>query len=141
MEVNGPKSQTVQRIVLIALIACLALLAAALGAMLFLMLRQAGQTHDAEQRYFVRMAWLCLFMLCLTLLLAFWLLMRLFATWVPSGGHPPTPYVDAWAEAGRRMKAPADADESGAGGDDDEEGPDGGQDSGPDADDQKWSRG
>ncbi len=134
MEVKPPKSQALQRIVLIA---CLAALAAMLGAMLYLMLHRAGQTHDAEQRYFVRMAWLCLFMLCLTLLFIFWLLMRLLAAWLRSGGHPPTPYVDAWSEAGRRMKAPVDEDESDTGDGDDEEGPD----AGPDADDQKWSRG
>ena len=38
----------------------------------------------------------------------------------PTARAKPTEYVDAWAEAGRRMKTPGDGDDDGEGGDDDD---------------------
>jgi hypothetical protein len=85
-----------------------------LGALLAIALRQAQSADDpAVRRLLLVVAWTSLVLLALDMVLLLWgaarLLSRRYA-W-PQRRHPPTPHVDAWAEAGRRLQVDDQEDE------------------------------
>ena len=78
-----------------------------------LMLLAAQAVHDTEealmQKTLARLAWLAAALLGLTLVMLFWTAARWFRSRIHRlDAASPTPYVDAWALAGRRFKLPAD---------------------------------
>jgi len=88
----------------------LVLICAGLGAMLFLAVSAAHQAADLPtKKLLIRMAWISLVLLLLSLLLLVAAAFR-HARYRLEAQQPtrPTPHVDAWAEAGRRFKLPDD---------------------------------
>jgi len=84
------------------------LLAVAIGlaAQTFMAAEAAGQmTDEPARKLLAKIAWLSVAMLGLTLLLLFWTVARFFRRRLPGGlAHHRTPYVDAWALAGKRFQ-------------------------------------
>jgi len=103
----GP-THRVQTVSLTILAVVLVAIAAGLAGLVALSIGAAGATGDAEaRRLFIWMAGLSVALLGLTLVVLFWTAAR----WVRSrlrrpGTHGPTPYVDAWALAGKRFTLP-----------------------------------
>jgi hypothetical protein len=97
------KDQTVS---LAILILSLTALASGLGVLTLLTARAAGGTEDVEVRRSVgKLAWLSLALLGLTAVLLFWSVVRLFRSRVGARrSRTKTPYVNAWALAGKRFK-------------------------------------
>ena len=97
----------------ILLVVLLGAMAAALAALTIVTARAAAAAEDPDlQRVVARLAWLTLVLLAVTLLLLLWAVMRLVRSRLPRPRRSaPTPYVDAWALAGRRFKLPKDEPE------------------------------
>lgn len=81
-------------------------LGAGLGALLYITSSQASvETEPRTRGYLLRLAWLSLAMLLLTVLIFTWVVVRYAAhRFKRSKPHEPTAYVDAWALAGRRYR-------------------------------------
>ena len=91
----------------------LALLAAGLGVMLVVTLRGAREIPDnVTQRLLLRLAWLSLLLLCLTLILLLWSVIR-HVRYRLQWDAPVkrSEYVNAWELAGKRFQLPDDDDE------------------------------
>jgi len=90
------------------LAAALAAIAIGLAVQTFMAARAVGSIQDdAVQRLLAKLAWLSTVLLALTLVLLFWTLAKFFRWRMRSGPvHGPTPYVDAWSLAGKRLKLP-----------------------------------
>ena len=100
---NGVPRLRVVRFVVVA--GGLCAMAVCLGVLLMLVLRQAQAVEGDARHYLVRLAWVCLVMLLLTLLILLWVAGRFVLDLMRAQRPPePTPYVDAWAEAGRRFR-------------------------------------
>jgi len=95
------------------LILSLTVLACALGILTLLTARAANATDDIEVRRFVgRLAWFSLALLGFTIVLLFWSVVRGFRSRIHQRrGRARTPYVDAWALAGKRFKLEEHPDE------------------------------
>ena len=80
-------------------------LAAGLGVMLAIAARGAWQVTDAPtQKLLLRLAWLSLVLLCVTLVLLLWAVLRHVRYRLYSAPPlKPSQYVDAWELAGRRL--------------------------------------
>lgn len=103
MEVDRPR--TYRTVSLVLQLAALAAVAAGLADMLVGLVGLAGQRlNPAQQRLVLRMAWLSGAVLCLTTVLVLWTGIRLLKALkgLPRR-HGPTPYVNAWALAGKRI--------------------------------------
>ncbi len=104
MDLDDPnRMRTVNFVVLLVM---LGILTAGLGSLTYLAIDAAAQAgSDNMQKLLARLAWVSLSMLCITLLLLFWIIMRFFRRRFRSS-HPAseTPYVDAWSLAGERFK-------------------------------------
>lgn len=104
MEVTDrQKSETVSFTILIASLGAIGL---GLAALTFMATRQAEAVSDTEMRRFLaRLAWLSFVLLALTLVVLFWTVARLLRARMRSDGpFEATPYVNAWALAGKRFK-------------------------------------
>ncbi|MGC9455153.1 MAG: hypothetical protein ACP5HU_09850 [Phycisphaerae bacterium] len=105
MEVRRPSAA--RTISFAILFASLIIAAGMLVALLVTMLDRAEATDDPElRRILVRVAWATLVMLAVDMLVLLWGAMRFMSRVLgaPPPRRPPTPYIDAWAEAGRRLK-------------------------------------
>lgn len=80
---------------------------------LVLLAANAARGADANTRKFlVRMAWVATALMGLALIMLVWVILRrLRSRFEPSGRHAPTPYVDAWAEAGKRIQVETEEDD------------------------------
>lgn len=91
------------------------MLAAAAGCMLAMVIltaRRAAVEEGVRRAYFWRLAWVSAAVMGLFLILLAWVSVRhIRQKLAPERRHAPTPYVDAWAESGRRMKL-EDVDEA-----------------------------
>ncbi len=104
MEVTDhQKSEIVSFTILIVSLGAIGL---GLAALTFMATRQIEAVSDTEMRRFLaRLAWLSFVLLAVTLVVLFWTVTRLLR--VPMRSEGPleaTPYVDAWALAGKRFK-------------------------------------
>lgn len=97
----------------IILIVALIAIAAGLVALTLLTARAAGEVKDPDlHMVLARLAWVATALLCLTLLLLLWAMMRFVRSRIRfTTERTPTPYVDAWALAGKRFKLPEEDDE------------------------------
>jgi hypothetical protein len=87
----------------------LAALTGALAGGVFLASRLAPTGAPEDRDLYVRLAWVCVAGLGITLVLLVWTLARLAGRAVGSRSKPkPTEYVDAWKLSGQRMKLPED---------------------------------
>lgn len=73
---------------------------------LFVLSKVAAQADQETRRVLVRVMWVAAAGIATDALLLLWLLLRWMRGKTLSSAAPPTetPYVDAWAEAGRRLK-------------------------------------
>lgn len=89
-------------------------IAVGLGILLSLMMHGPDLTDNPAQKLvqkmLARMAWICVAMLGLTLLMLFWLVAHALTQRLRGPRHAPTEYVDAWRLAGERAK-PEEEDE------------------------------
>ena len=116
MEVNRPNpARTVSFAVLFT---SLIVAAGVLAALLAIVLRQAETADEPEvRRLLMVVAWTSLVLLAVDMVLLLWGAARMLSRrygW-PQKRRPPTPHVDAWAEAGRRARLEADDEEDAAG--------------------------
>ena len=104
MEID-PKS-TGQIANFVILIAALFVISIGLGALTFLTIQAADVTDDvAVRKLLAELAWVAVALLGLTLVVLMWSVMRFVRSRITvSRTHTRTPYVDAWAEAGRRYQ-------------------------------------
>ncbi|MFP3936809.1 MAG: hypothetical protein ACLFVW_00615 [Phycisphaerae bacterium] len=112
MEVKRPSAA--RTISFAVLFASLIIAAGMLTVLLVTALGRAEATEDAELRdLLVRTAWAALALLAVDMVLLLWgaarFLSRAFGSTPPR--RPPTPYVDAWSEAGRRLNVEDEDDE------------------------------
>jgi heme/copper-type cytochrome/quinol oxidase subunit 2 len=109
------RSRTVNFVVVVAL---LVLLVVGLAVLFAVTAQGAGKdASPAIQKYLARLAGLSMALLATTLLLLAWVVARHVLSRLRPEGHPPTPYVDAWALAGKRLRLKAEPKE-GEGGED-----------------------
>lgn len=84
------------------------MLVAATGCMLAMFIltaRRAAVEEGVRGAYLWRLAWVSAAVMGLFLILLAWVSVRhIRQRLAPERGRTPTPYVDAWAESGRRMK-------------------------------------
>jgi hypothetical protein len=124
MEVKPPSSR--QKMGLAALIVCLVLVAAGMGVLLYVTLHSVDQVKSYQRPGMIRLAWVTLLVLAVVLVLLLWALIRIIALRLRPQPHEQTPYVDAWALAGRRADAPKpDGDDQDGGPDEGSEDEDG----------------
>ena len=90
-------------IVVIALVALIAFLTG----MLYLVFAKAASAEPGLQAYLMRLAWLSGAVLFLSILILLGVVIRRISARLtqPPEKYKPTGYVDAWTEAGRRVKA------------------------------------
>lgn len=92
----------------ILLVVLLIVIAVGLGWLTVMTAQAAAATRDQDQALAKRLgelAWLSLALLGMTLILLLWSVMKLLrGPFVSIRRHEPTPYVDAWSEAGQRLK-------------------------------------
>lgn len=111
MEID--KQRTVRTANFIILIVSLTAMATGLALLTLVTTRAAGRIGDTEtQKLLMRLAWVALALLCLTLVLLLWAVMRFVRSRIRfSRQRTHTPYVDAWALAGKRFKLPEEQPE------------------------------
>jgi len=103
MEMNRPRrARTISfaftAVMLLAAVGCML-------AMFILTARRAAMEKGVQRAYFWRLAWVSAAVMGLFLVLLAWVVVRhLRQRLAPARGPTPTPYVDAWAESGRRME-------------------------------------
>jgi hypothetical protein len=103
------RSRTANFVVVVAL---LGLIVVGLAVLFAATAQGAGKAASpATQKYLVRLAWLSFALLATTLLLLSWVVAHYVLSRLRPEGHPPTPYVDAWALAGKRLKVKAEPKE------------------------------
>ncbi len=75
--------------------------------LLYLVFAMAAPADPERQAYLMRWAWLTGAVLCLSLIILAGAVIRYVASRLTEPPEPfkPTGYVDAWTEAGRRLKA------------------------------------
>lgn len=95
-------------------------MAVMLTVLLHLTLAAAHQMEGVRQKYLARLAIVVLVMLGMTLVMLVWLATRFIIDRLRPSHHAPTPYVDAWAAAGKRFKLAEDDDVGDLEGDTDE---------------------
>ena len=104
----------IQAVNSIILIVALVAIAAGLAALTLLTARAAGQVKEPPemQTALARLAWVAMLLLSFTLVLLLWAVMRFVRSRIRfSDERKPTPYVDAWALAGKRFRLPEVDDE------------------------------
>ena len=91
-------------------LALLVLLVAGLTVSVFIASDGAGRADDErEKEAFLRLAVVSGVLLAMALVLLLWTFLRLALRWFHSPSlRRPTPFVDAWAEAGRRVRLEED---------------------------------
>ena len=97
----------------IILIVALIAIVVGLVALTLLTARAAGEVKDPDlHMVLARLAWVATALLCFTLLLLLWAVMRFVRSRIRfSTERAPIPYVDAWALAGKRFKLPEEDDD------------------------------
>ena len=97
----------------IILIVALIAMAAGLVTLTLLTARAAEEVKGTDlHMVLARLAWVATALLCLTLVLLLWAVMRFVRSRIQfSTKGTPIPYVDAWALAGKRFKLPEEDDE------------------------------
>jgi drug/metabolite transporter (DMT)-like permease len=96
--------QTVRRIQYTVLAFCLALLAGILAALVWVMVRAYAQADEQTRELLRGLTWTAAATLSLTLLALMWVMLRWARMKIKGPPKlPPTPYVDAWSEAGKRI--------------------------------------
>jgi uncharacterized membrane protein YhaH (DUF805 family) len=111
------------------LLSSLCVLALGQGVCLGMLMSISGRVDPSHWAALAHTAWLVLAMLCLTVLVIFWMVVRRWRERIFSGAAAGrTEYMDVWAEAGRRVRVdrPEDPDDDGYEEDEDED------------DDQRW---
>jgi hypothetical protein len=106
------------------LLSSLGVLALGQGVCLGMLVRISGRLDSPHRAAIAHTAWLVLAMLCLTVLVIFWMVVRRWRERIFSGQDVGrTEYMDVWAEAGRRVRVDREAedDEGGYEEEDDEE--------------------
>ncbi|MFW6062084.1 MAG: hypothetical protein ACOC93_04675 [Planctomycetota bacterium] len=108
MSAPGP----LRRISFAITVGLLVLLAALLAMALLLSVQRAGQAGGDERDAWTRLALLCMALLALTLVLLVGVLVRRMGQGLGEKPKPrkPTPHMDAWSEAGRRIQLPDEDD-------------------------------
>ncbi len=107
--IKARRERTISFVVItVFLIGC----AITLGLLIAMIAANIGDADGKTKHLLGRFAWICTVMLGVTLVFLFWHVMR-FLRFRMSGGEKfsPTPYVNAWSEAGRRMQVPPEDDE------------------------------
>ena len=113
MEIDGTKTSR-----LVNFIISVVLLTAMVGGLVSLIVvatQVAGsaEVDEATLKYWGRLASVALILLALVVVVLFWTVVRfVFRRHRGRQSHPPTPYVDAWAIAGRRFRLPDDQDDA-----------------------------
>jgi len=96
------------RPVSLAVILGLLVICIGLGAMMFITIEAASVVQDKDvQKLLARLSWMALVLLCLAMLMTFWVVLRHVRTQMRSRSAPPgepTPYVNAWELAGKRFQ-------------------------------------
>ncbi len=111
MEMNTPTSR--RNTGLTALVMCLSVLALVLGMLLYLTLEAVPTIPSPRRTGMLRLAWMSLTALSVTLILLVWAVIRAVALNLRPQHHEKTPYVDAWSLAGQRMDASDHEDQDG----------------------------
>ncbi len=100
----------------------LAALTGALAGGVFLASRLASNGAPEDRGVYVRLAWVCVAALGITLVLLVWTLARLAGRAVGSRPRPaPTEYINAWKLSSQRMQLPEDPEDHDELDEDDEE--------------------
>ncbi|MCJ7545188.1 MAG: hypothetical protein MUP47_11635 [Phycisphaerae bacterium] len=89
----------------------LAVIGTALGCLVFITTGHAAAATDPNvRRYLLRLAWISLTLLLFVVLVFVWLVVRRVSLRMRQRRQPaePTPYLDAWALAGKRFKLSAE---------------------------------
>lgn len=89
----------------------LAVIGTALGCLVFITTSHAAAATDPNvRRYLLRLAWISLTLLLFVVLVFVWLVVRRVSLLMRQRRRPaePTPYLDAWALAGKRFKLSAE---------------------------------
>ncbi len=104
MDLDDPKR--VRTVNFVVLLVMLGILTVGLGSLTYLATGAAPMAEsDNMQKLLARLGWVSLSMLCITLLLLFWTVIRFYRHRFPSShAASETPYVDAWSLAGERFK-------------------------------------
>ncbi len=142
MAIERPR--LIRRIEFAVMVITLMVMATGLGCLMFITAGHAADEPDSDTRKMLaRLAWMSLALLALVVVVLAWLVIRHAALRLRERKTKPapTPYVNSWALAGKRIQIPPDAPETladlGIGEDDDsDEGPDTTRDDEP-ADDPK----
>jgi len=102
-EVETRKTKSLVHFILPA--ASMVLLIAALAVSLMYVLKAADLADTEVKGYFLNVAWILLALMLLAVLMLIWLAIRFVGNYLrlQKRGEK-TPYVDAWAEAGKRFK-------------------------------------
>lgn len=116
MEIDRP-ARGFRTVSFVVTVAGLAVIIVTLGVMVVLATgRAAGETDEPTRDGLVRLAYVSMVLLGLAVVLLGWVVARHLGRRMRSIQrdlhHEPTPYVDAWSEAGRRAKAPEEDSES-----------------------------
>ncbi len=77
------------------------------GAMMFITIEAATAANDqADRNVFARLAWMSLVLLCLSLIMTFWVLLRYVRQRMrdTQPPHEPSKYINAWELAGKRFQ-------------------------------------
>ncbi len=108
IQIKVRRDRTISFIVIaVFLVVC----AITLGLLIAMVAANIGDADGKAKQLLGRFAWICTVMLGVTVVFLFWHVMRFFRFRMNSGEKfSPTPYVNAWAEAGRRMQAPPEDD-------------------------------
>ncbi len=105
MEVEDHR--TFQRINYTLLVGSLILVSLGLGGVIWITTRAYGRGDDQTRRLLYQLAWVATVTLGITLLLLMFVILR----WIrlrlkPPTKLPETHYIDAWSEAGKRIRLP-----------------------------------
>lgn len=102
MEID--RRQAVRAVNFMLTVVGLLVIAGAMGVMIAIAARAAPDSAPEAREYFYRLAWIAAAMLGLALVMLTWTVSRYLRRRSRESRHEPTPYVDAWAEAGRRAR-------------------------------------
>ena len=106
MEENLVRRKTFQAVNFAIVITSLVLIAVVLGVLLALTMHGAAQAEGKSRDYLLRLAWLTLAVLVMTILLLGWVIVHRIALAHQRGGKRSTPpYINAWSLAGKRFCA------------------------------------
>ncbi len=111
MEIDPePAGRNISQIILIVM---LAVMAGGLFVVTAMAANLAGEVENIDQRrVLARIAWVAISLMGLALVVLLWTVMRYFRSRMQLGQHrEPTPYVDAWSLAGKRMQVPTEEDD------------------------------